>query len=76
MDIDDQVELEHLLFTERKCRICGEVKNLIEDYYLTRKDRGSMPSSYSYECKVCTIKRIVETRKKRSPFVDWRYPDW
>ena len=76
MDIDDQVELEHLLFTERKCRICGEVKNLIEDYYLTRKDRGSMPSSYSYECKICTIKRIVETRKKRSPFVDWRYPDW
>jgi hypothetical protein len=76
MDIDDQVELEHLLFTERKCRICGEVKNLIEDYYLTRKDRGSMPSSYSYECKICTIKRIVETRKKRSPFVDWGYPDW
>ena len=76
MNLDDQVELEHLLFTERKCRICGEVKNLIEDYYLTRKDRGSMPSSYSYECKICTIKRIVETRKKRSPFVDWRYPDW
>ena len=75
MNLDDQVELEHLLFTERKCRICGEVKNLIEDYYLTRKDRGSMPSSYSYECKVCTIQRIVKNRKER-PFCDWGYPDW
>ena len=33
-------------------------------------------SSYSYECKVCTIKRIVGNRKKRAPFVDWQYPDW
>ena len=76
MDLDYQVELEHLLFTERKCRDCGEVKNLIEDFYLTRKNRGSLPSAYAYECKVCTIKRIVETRKKRAPFVDWQYPDW
>jgi hypothetical protein len=76
MDLDDQVELEHLLFTERKCRVCGSIKNLIEDYYLTRKDRGSMQSSYSYECKVCTIRRIVDSRKKKSPFVDWKYPDW
>jgi hypothetical protein len=38
MDFDDQVELEHLLFFDRKCRIfVVKVKNLIEDYYLTRK---------------------------------------
>ena len=55
MDLDDQLELEHLLFTERKCRECGEVKNLIEDFLiLTRKDRGTLPSAYAYECKVCT----------------------
>ena len=29
MDFDDQVELEHLLFLERKCRVCGKVKNLL-----------------------------------------------
>ena len=75
MDLDDQLELEHLLFTERKCRECGEVKNLIEDFYLTRKNRGTLPSSYSYECKVCTIQRIVKSRKER-PFCDWGYPDW
>ena len=76
MDLDDQVELEHLLFTERQCRICGEVKNLLEDFYLTHKNRNSLPSSYAYECKVCTIKRIVKNRKKKKIFSDWAYPDW
>jgi hypothetical protein len=41
---------------DRKCRVCGEVKNLIEGFYRTRKDRGPVASSYSYECKECTIK--------------------
>ncbi len=75
MNIDDQVELEHLLFTDRKCRTCGEVKDLIDGFYLSRKDRGSVPSSYAYQCKICTIKRIVDRRKKK-PFSDWTYPDW
>ena len=56
MDFDDQVELEHLLFFERKCRVCGEVKSLLDDFYLTRRDRGTLPSAYSYECKKCTKK--------------------
>ena len=49
MDFDDQVELEHLLFFDRKCRVCGKVKSLLDDFYLTRKDRGTLPSAYSYE---------------------------
>ena len=76
MDLDNQVDLEHLLFTERKCRICGEVKSLLEDFYLTHKNRNSLPSSYSYECKVCTIKRIVKRRKSNSNEKEWYYPDW
>ena len=75
MDIDEQINLEHILFTDRKCRTCGEIKDLIDGFYLSRKDRGNIPSSYSYECKVCTIKRIVKKRK-RKPFTDWLYPDW
>ena len=75
MDIDEQLKLEHLLLSERKCRVCGKIKNLLTDYYLTRKNRGEIPSSYSYECKVCTIRRIVSTRKKKET-VDWTYPDW
>ena len=51
MDIDKEINLEHLLFLDRKCRVCGKVKNLLEDYYLTRKGRGALPSAYSYECK-------------------------
>jgi hypothetical protein len=75
MDLDDQVTLGHLLLQDRKCRKCGEIKNLIDGFYRTRKERGTLPSSYSYECKVCTIKRIVSTKKKLEP-KEWTYPDW
>jgi len=80
MDIGDEFDLEHLLFVERNCRTCGERKNLIEDFYLTRKDRGSYPSAYSYECKVCTIKRITnkrqQSKKCQREDLRWYYPDW
>ena len=74
MDLDDQIELEHILFLDRKCRVCFQVKNLIEDFYLTRKGRGAFPSAYSYECKECTKKRIISKRKGK--IVEWSYPDW
>ena len=73
MEFDKQIKLGHLLLTDRKCRICGEIKNLVEDYYRTRKDRGPVASSYSYECKDCTIKRIIKNKKSNNM---WEYPDW
>ena len=76
MDIGDKFDLEHLLFVDRTCRVCGETKNLIEDFYLTRKDRGSYPSAYSYECKVCTISRVTVSRMTNRVFDKWEYPDW
>ena len=76
MDIGDQFSLEHLLFKERTCRSCNKVKNLIEDYYMTRRQKRGLPSAYSYECKDCTIQRILKARKKKDPFSDWKYPDW
>ena len=76
MEIDKQIKLGHLLLSTRKCRTCGEEKNLIDSFYRTRKDRGPVASSYSYECKVCSIRRIVSTRKKGLPFPEWNYPDW
>jgi len=76
MDIDDQFELEHLFLTERKCRSCGEVKDLIDGFYLTRKGRGDIASAYSYECKVCTIKRIKQNRSNDTSNNKWSYPDW
>ena len=45
MDLDDQFDLEHNSTKERKCRICGEIKDLIDGYYLTRKGRGDIPSA-------------------------------
>ena len=80
MEIDSQIRLGHLLLSDRKCRVCGETKNLIDGFYLIRKDRGTLASSYSYECKVCTVRRIVSSRKKNRPrplppyLAD--YPDW
>lgn len=76
MDLDDQIKLGHLLLSERICKVCGETKNLIDGFYRSRKDRGAVLSSYSYECKECTIKRIQERRKKVLQPIEWEYPDW
>ncbi len=76
MNFDDQIELEHLLFFDRKCRVCGEVKSLLDDFYLTRKNRGTLPSSYSYECKECTKKRVNRKNLKVKTNTTWEYPDW
>ena len=75
MELDKQIRLGHLLLTDRRCRTCGEIKNLIGDFYRTRKDRGPVASSYSYECKECTIHRIIESKKITS-IGKWEYPDW
>ena len=58
--------LDKVLFKERVCRVCNTRKNLIEDFYLTRKSRKGYPSAYSYECKTCTIKRITSKRKRKN----------
>ena len=79
MEFDKQIKLGHLLLNDRKCRICGETKNLVEGFYRTRKNRGPVASSYSYECKECTIKRITDNRKdKYNPVSRIKdvYPDW
>lgn len=83
-DLDGQLKLGHLLLQDRKCRTCGEIKNLVESFYRTRKDRGPVASSYSYECKDCTIKRIIKSRKNEpdipyDPVPRFKpdvYPDW
>ena len=74
MDIDEQISLGHLLLQNRKCRVCGVEKNLIDGFYRTRKNRGTLPSSYSYECKECTVRRVVSSRKEDDG--KWEYPDW
>ena len=77
MELDSQLRFGHLLLNDRKCRVCGEVKNLIDGFYRTRKDRGPVASSYSYECKEYTIKRVSEERKARPKVsIVWEYPDW
>ena len=76
MELDNQIRLGHLLLNERKCRRCGEYKNLIDGFYRTHKERGAVASSYSYECKDCTKKRIVLGRIQTSIFDRWEYPDW
>ena len=75
MDLDEQLQLAHLLLEERVCRICKEQKNLLQSYYRVRKNMR-LASSYSYECKECTVKRITERRKSNEVRVDWMYPDW
>lgn len=76
MDLNKQINLGHLLLSDRTCRVCKETKNLIDGFYRTRKDRGPVASSYSYECKECTIKRIVTSKTVSKVLDKWEYPDW
>lgn len=76
MDIEDQFTLEHLLFKERQCKTCGKIKSLMDDFYLSRKDRSTIKSAYSYECKSCTVERIMNHRKQKYTNTKWEYPDW
>ena len=69
-------ELEHLLWKERKCRVCGVTKNLLEDFYMIRKHKKSLPSAYSYECKSCAIWRVTRNRRKKRIVRESDYPDW
>lgn len=76
MDLDKQIRLGHLLLNERRCRTCGQTKNLIDCFYRTRKDRGPVASSYSYECKDCSIERVKGNKKRSISDTNWKYPDW
>jgi len=76
MDLNDQFQTEHLYLTERTCKVCRETKDLIDGFYKIRKNKYNL-SSYSYECKKCTIIRISKSRKllfKNNNL--WEYPDW
>ncbi len=74
MNLDDEFVLGHLLLNERKCRSCGEIKNLLTDFYRTRRNRTTA-SAYSYECKDCTKQRVMRSRitelKDTSTYPDW-----
>jgi len=76
MDLGDQFSLEHLLFKERVCRTCGQKKDLLTEFYLTRKSKKGHPSAYAYECKSCTIVRVVTSRMTSAVLDKWEYPDW
>lgn len=76
MELDNQIKLGHLLLTERKCRTCGVYKNLTDMFYRTHKERGPVASSYAYECKDCTIKRIVSNRRNQKIYREGEYPNW
>ena len=76
MNLDNHLSFEHLFLYERKCRNCNQTKNLIGEFYRTRKDRGPVASSFSYECKECTKKRVNDRKRNKSSLIECKYPDW
>ena len=40
MEFDEQLELGHFTLSERKCRVCGKMKDLIDGFYLIRKNKN------------------------------------
>ena len=63
--LDDELERQHLFLVKRVCRVCGEEKDLVADFYKCRKN-AALESSYSYECKECAKKRILSNYYKKS----------
>ena len=76
MNLEEELDLEHLLLEDRRCRICLVTKNLLSDFYKTRKDRGNYPSAFAYECKECTKKRVQVRRRNKKSRKWCDYPDW
>ena len=63
MEFDDQLKLGHLLLNDESVKFIGEEK-FNRRVYRSRKGRGATASSYSYECKVCTIKELLKQGRK------------
>ena len=68
--LDEELQTQHLFLIKRICRVCGEEKDLVADFYKCRKN-AALESSYSYECKECTVKRILERRKNCVRFSEY-----
>ena len=63
MEFDEQLELGHFTLSERKCRVCGVMKDLIDGYYLIRKNKN-IKSSYSYDKSISN--RVGFSNRTRS----------
>ena len=61
---DEFLQTEHLFMVKRVCRVCGEEKDLVADFYRCRKD-PTLESSYAYECKSCAIMRNKDNYYKK-----------
>jgi hypothetical protein len=62
--LDDELQTEHLFMVKRVCRVCGDEKDLVADFYRCRKD-PTLESSYAYECKSCAIMRNKDNYYKK-----------
>ena len=63
--LDEELQTQHLFLIKRICRVCGEEKDLVADFYKCRKN-AALESSYSYECKGCAKKRILNNYHTKS----------
>ena len=66
MNLEDQFGLEHLLFEQRKCKICGETKELMNDFYKTRKDRGMCHQHMHMNVKDVQLKEYLKLEKEKN----------
>ena len=63
LTFNDQIELEHLLFSERKCRVCGKVKNLVDDFYLTRNIKEHYHQHIRMSVRLVPYKELQKEEK-------------
>ena len=63
--LDNELKAEHFLLDTRVCKECGQEKSLLADFYRCRPN-ASIKSSYSYQCKECSKKRVLSHYYKKS----------
>jgi len=70
--MEEDFQFDSLFLSERKCKTCGLIKDLMSEFYVTHRHSSN---AYSSECKQCAIKRASKNRKKRIRNIS-DYPDW
>ena len=65
MDLDEQLELAHLLLQERKCRVCGQEKNLIDKIIPRKFFRGKCKLKVIFRVRYLLVIPLLGTRSSR-----------
>ena len=73
----NNLELNHLFLTDRKCKSCGEIKKFSRwDFIGQERIEGRFRLHILISVKSVLLKGVKERKKDKCPKSRWEYPDW